>query len=103
MAFELLMSQPVYGVDVFDEVLEANPELLDHFPQLGYGSRTRGVDSSGRSPVPAWVFSPSLDGAAPRPGNAALRRTHWEPRHQPCAPARGSPTPRPPPPPPLLS
>lgn len=88
MAFELLMSQPVYGVDVFEEVLEANPELVNHFPQLGYGSRTRLVDSSARPRVPAWLFPTSLDGAARHLGNAAWRYMQWTRRNKPDALAR---------------
>ncbi len=88
MAFELLMSQPVYGVAVFEEVLEANPELLDHFPQLGPGSGTRAVDSSTSSRVPAWLFPASLDGAARRLGNAAWRYMQWTRRNKPDALAR---------------
>jgi len=88
MAFELLMSQPVYGLAVFEEVLEANPELLDHFPQLAYGSRTRAVDTSTSLRVPAWVFPPSLDGAARRLGNAAWRYMQWTRRNRPDALAR---------------
>src|SRR5207248_3734356 len=34
MAFELMVSEPVYGLDVYREIVEANPALLEHFPQL---------------------------------------------------------------------
>jgi hypothetical protein len=88
MAFELLMSQPVFGVDVFEEVMEANPALLDHFPQLGYGSRAALVDSSTHSRVPAWLFPASLDGAARRLGSAAWRYMQWTRRNKPDALAR---------------
>jgi hypothetical protein len=88
MAFELLMSQPVFGVDVFEEVVEANPALLDHFPQLGYSSWTGALDSSTRSRVPAWLFPTSLDGAARRVGNAAWRYMQWTRRNKPDALAR---------------
>jgi len=88
MAFELLMSQPVHGVATFEEVLEANPELHRHFPQLGYRSRMRAVDSSSRSRMPEWLFPPSLDGAARRLGNAAWRYMQWTRRNTPDALAR---------------
>ena len=88
MAFELLMCQPVFGLDVFKEVVDANPALLDHFPQLVYGSSARIVDSAARSRVPAWLFPPSLDGAARRLGNAAWRYMQWTRRNKPDALAR---------------
>jgi len=88
MAFELLMSQPVFGLDAFKEVVDANPALLDQFPQLGYGAAARIVDSPARSRVPAWLFPPSLDGAARRLGKAAWRYMQWTRRNKPDALAR---------------
>jgi hypothetical protein len=88
MAFELLMCQPVFGLDVFKEVVDANPALLDQFPQLGYGAAARIVDSAARSRVPAWLFPTSLDGAARRLGNAAWRYMQWTRRKKPDALAR---------------
>jgi hypothetical protein len=88
MAFELLMSQPVYGVDVFEEAVDANPGLLDHFPQLGYGSRELVVDSPTRSRAPGWLFPAWLDGGARRVGNAAWRYMQWTRRNKPSALAR---------------
>ncbi len=88
MAFELLMSQPVYGVDVFEQAVDANPELLDHFPQLGYGSRALIVDSPSHSRAPGWLFPAWLDGAARRVGNAAWRYMQWTRRNKPDALAR---------------
>ncbi len=88
MAFELLMSQPVFGVDVFEEVVDANPGLLDHFPQLACRSPLRAVDSSPRPRVPRWLFPARLDGAARRVGKAAWRYMQWTRRHKPDALAR---------------
>jgi hypothetical protein len=34
MAFELLVAQPVFGMEAIQEVIVANPRLLEHFPQL---------------------------------------------------------------------
>ena len=88
MAFELLMSRPVFGLDVFDEVLDANQALLDHFPQLGYGSHPQVIDSRARPRVPQWLFPAGLDGAARRVGNAAWRYMQWTRRRKPEALAR---------------
>ena len=88
MAFELLMSQPVFGLDVFEDLVDANPGLLDQFPQLAYRSPLRAVDSSPRPHVPIWLFPAGLDGAARRVGNAAWRYMQWTRRHKPDALAR---------------
>ena len=88
MAFELLMSQPVFGVDVFEEVVDANAGLLDHFPQLACRSPLPAVDSSPRPRVPTWLFPARLDGAARRVGKAAWRYMQWTRRHKPHALAR---------------
>src|SRR3989442_6540032 len=34
MAFEVLIREPVFGLEAIAEVLHANPALLEHFPQL---------------------------------------------------------------------
>ena len=88
MAFELLMSQPVFGLDVFEEAVDANPGLLDHFPQLPNRSQLRAVDSSPHPRVPIWLFPAGLDGAARRVGHAAWRYMQWTRRHKPDALAR---------------
>jgi hypothetical protein len=84
----MLMSQPVFGLDVFDEALRANPALLDHFPQLAYTSRGRVIDSTARPRVPAWLFPAILDGAARKVGGAAWRYMQWTRRDKPDALAR---------------
>jgi hypothetical protein len=87
MAFEMLMSQPVFGADVFDEVVQSNPALLDHFPQLE--SRPDCFpDPTRRSRLPEWLFPAVLDGAARRVGGAAWRYMQWTRRDKPEALAR---------------
>ena len=88
MAFEMAMSQPVFGLDVFDEVVRANPALLDHFPQLGYRSSALIVEPASRPRVPAWIFPPVLDGVARRVGGAAWHYMQWTRRGRPEALAR---------------
>ncbi len=88
MAFELLMSQPVFGLDVFDEVLDANPELLDHFPQLEYGKPASVIEPVMRQRLPGWLFPAHLDGAARQVGKAAWRYMQWTRRNKPEALAR---------------
>jgi hypothetical protein len=87
MAYELLVSEPIFGVETFSEVLDSNPALLDHFPQLAYKPAAMKVDP------PAWrlprhLFPKSLDGAAHRLGEAAWRYMQWTRRHHPEALAR---------------
>jgi hypothetical protein len=87
MAYELLVSEPVFGLDTFNEVLDSNPALLDHFPQLACKPPPLQVDP------PAWrlpdqLFPTGLDGAARRIGEAAWRYMQWTRRHHPDALAR---------------
>src|SRR4029077_15782570 len=86
MAFEMAMSQPVYGLDVFDEVVHCNPTLIDHFPQLACRSPNLVIDSRRR--VPAWMFPKILDGAARGIGGAAWHYMQWTRRGKPEALAR---------------
>jgi hypothetical protein len=88
MAFEMLISQPVFGADTFDEVVQANPALLDHFPQLEVRTPTYVIDSTARRRVPTWVYPSALDGAARCLGNAAWRYMQWTRRDKPEALAR---------------
>jgi hypothetical protein len=88
MAFEMLMSQPVFGPDVFDSVVDANPELLEHFPQLAYRARESLIESNHRARLPAWLFPAALDGAARRIGSGAWRYMQWTRRDKPEALAR---------------
>ena len=88
MAFELLMSQPVFGLDVFNEVVDANPALLDHFPQLESRSPALLIDDDARQRLPEWLFPAAFDGAARRIGGAAWRYMQWTRRSRPEALAR---------------
>jgi len=87
MAFEMLMSQPVFGADFFNEVVQANPALLDQFPQLE--SRPDCFPDPAPLPrLPEWLFPAFLDGAARRVGGAAWRYMQWTRRDKPEALAR---------------
>lgn len=88
MAFEMAMSQPVFGLDVFDEVVQANPALLEHFPQLGYRSPALVMDPGPRPRIPAWIFPSVLDGVARLVGSAAWHYMQWTRRGKPEALAR---------------
>jgi len=88
MAFELLMSKPVFGHDVFDAVVDANPALLDHFPQLESHSRALAIESSLRPWLPRWLFPTALDSLAKKIGGAAWRYMQWTRRGKPDALAR---------------
>jgi len=86
MAFELLMSEPVYGLDAIGELLDANPALLEHFPQLAERAAPRLVATprrAFRALYPAW-----LDGPARLLGQAAWRYMQWTRRARPEALAR---------------
>jgi len=86
MAFELLMSEPVFGLEAFEELLEHNPALADHFPQLA------------DKPAPLLIATPRrlsrrlypaiLDRPARHLGRSAWRYMQWTRRHHPEALAR---------------
>jgi hypothetical protein len=87
MAYELLVAEPMFGRDILDEVLESNPPLLDHFPQLADKSVLLQMDP------PAWrlpkgLFPTGLDGVARRIGEGAWRYMQWTRRRHPDALAR---------------
>jgi hypothetical protein len=87
MAYELLVAEPVFGFETLCEVLDSNPSLLDHFPQLADKPAPLQVDP------PPWrlpnaLFPTMLDGAARRIGEAAWRYMQWTRRHHPDALAR---------------
>lgn len=87
MAFELLIAEPVIGLEAHREVIEGNPQLLEHFPQLAYKPAPLAIDAA-RSPVPKFLFPPALDGAARVLGRSAWRYMQWTRRKSPDALAR---------------
>jgi hypothetical protein len=84
MAFELLMSECVFGFESMVEVIEANPALVGHFPQLAHKRAPLLIDApAGR--LPAALFPRFLDGAARVAGEAAWHYMQWTRRHRPAA------------------
>jgi hypothetical protein len=88
MAFELLISEPVHGLDVFREVIERNPPLLEHFPQLASKPAPFLIDLDQQTTLPTWLFPAALDGGARMIGRAAWRYMQWTRRKRPDALAR---------------
>ena len=87
MAFELLMAEPLFGIEAIDELLAANPALLEHFPQLAAKQAALLLDTPVRR-LPAALFPRFLDGAARMLGEAAWRYMQWTRRDSPDALAR---------------
>lgn len=87
MAYELLVAEPLFGLDVIKQVLDSNPALLDHFPQLAYKPASMLIEAPPRR-LPAALFPTRLDGAARLFGKAAWRYMQWTRRHRPDALAR---------------
>jgi hypothetical protein len=87
MAYELLVAEPVFGLETFKEVVDSNPALLDHFPQLASKRAPLRIDAPAWR-LPAALFPTELDGAARRIGEAAWRYMQWTRRHHPGALAR---------------
>jgi hypothetical protein len=87
MAFELLMAEPIFGVEEIHELIDANPALLEHFPQLASKPAPLRIDPPGQR-LPAALFPRFLDGAARLLGEGAWRYMQWTRRHHPDALAR---------------
>jgi hypothetical protein len=87
MAYELLVAEPVVGMEIFNDVINANPDLLDHFPQLASKPAPLRVEPPAWR-LPALLFPKGLDGVARRFGEAAWRYMQWTRRHHPDALAR---------------
>jgi hypothetical protein len=87
MAFELMVSQPVFGFEVFEEIVKLNPELTRHFPQLADKTASLAIDAP-RTRLPRRLYPAMLDGAARVFGSAAWRYMQWTRRHRPEALAR---------------
>lgn len=87
MAFELLMSRPVYGFDVFRGAIDANPGLLEHFPQLARVAPATEVWIS-PNPKTRLVQVGAFEGLARRASSAAWHYMQWTRRNRPEALAR---------------
>ena len=87
MAFELLMAEPVFGVESIHELIDANPALLEHFPQLADKPAPLAIEPPARR-LPSALFPTFLDGAARALGESAWRYMQWTRRHHPDALAR---------------
>jgi len=84
MAFELMMAEPIYGIEEFHELLEANPMLMEHFPQLARKRPARLIDPPAFR-LPATLFPRFFDGAARMLGETAWRYMQWTRRQNPDA------------------
>ena len=87
MAFELMMAEPIYGIEEVHQLLDANPMMLEHFPQLARKPPAQLIDAPSFRLPPA-LFPRSLDGAARRLGEGAWRYMQWTRRRHPDALAR---------------
>ena len=86
MAYEILVGQPVHGAALWRQVVDANPGLTDHFPQL---DATIWEDEGPVGPsAPAWLFPRAADRPARALGRAAWRWMQWTRRREPEALAR---------------
>ena len=86
MAFELLMSETVFGGEQVAEIIRANPALTEHFPQLALRASPVEVDASRR--LPKALYPRLLDHPARWIGRAAWRYMQWTRRRRPEALAR---------------
>ena len=86
MAFELLMAEPVFGLDVLNDVVSANPALLEHFPQLAERPTPLLIEVPRR--LSAKLYPALLDAPARILGHAAWRYMQWTRRKHPEALAR---------------
>ena len=87
MAFELFMSEPVFGFESIREVIDDNPGLLEHFPQLADRAAPLVIGTPVRR-VPTWFFPRILDPPARLLGETAWRYMQWTRRNRPGALAR---------------
>jgi hypothetical protein len=86
MAFELLVAEPVFGIDAIREVVDENPSLLDHFPQLAGKVAPLLIESPKR--LTRVLVPRFLDGPARVVGETAWRYMQWTRRQKPDALAR---------------
>jgi hypothetical protein len=86
MAFELLMSEAIFGGEQVAEIIRANPVLVEHFPQLALRASPVEVDVPRR--LPGALYPGLLDHPARWIGRAAWRYMQWTRRRRPEALAR---------------
>jgi len=87
MAYELLVGEPVFAPEIVEDVLDSNPALVDHFPQLAGKPAPLQIEPPGWR-LPGFLFPTFLDGIARRVGLAAWRYMQWTRRRHPDAMAR---------------
>jgi hypothetical protein len=87
MAFELLVAEPVFGIEAHRELVEANEPLLEHFPQLAGKEAPLLIDPPRRR-APESLYPSFLDKPAQLAGSAAWSYMQWTRRHRPHALAR---------------
>ena len=84
MAFELLMAEPLFGIESIQELIGANPALVEHFPQLADKPAALLIEAPTHR-MPAALFPTFLDRAARALGETAWRYMQWTRRHHPDA------------------
>jgi hypothetical protein len=84
MAFELLMAEPLFGIESIHELIAANPAMVEHFPQLADKPAHLVIEPPTRR-VPSALFPRFLDGAARALGESAWRYMQWTRRDHPDA------------------
>ena len=87
MAFELLVAEPLFGVEVLHEVVHDNPGVLDHFPQLADRLAPHMI-APPRWRLPGPLFPAFFDLPARWLGESAWRYMQWTRRDRPEALAR---------------
>jgi hypothetical protein len=87
MAFELLVAEPVFGLEAVHEVLNANRGLLEHFPQLVQRPAPLLIKTPSRR-LPKALYPSMLDVPARYLGESAWRYMQWTRRNRPDALAR---------------
>jgi hypothetical protein len=86
MAFELLVAEPVFGLEALSEIVDANPGLLEHFPQIA--ARPAPLLIEARRRLSPRLYPRFLDEPARVLGRTAWRCMQWTRRHRPDALAR---------------